>query len=209
MRIPIARLPTCRKYSTETQAIVTGLNTNTETITIYGKTYKKDEYTNLTPRIASLIGRNLHNQEHHPLCLVKESISGYFYENFIGRTGNPIFSAYDSIKPVVTVEENFDSLLIPESHVSRQKSDCYYINKNYLLRGHTTAHQAELIHMGLDNFLIFGDVYRRDEINSTHYPVFHQADGVYTLNKDQVRFEINGLKDSILLSNLINEFFSL
>ena len=32
--------------------------------------------------------------------------------------------------------------------------------------------------MGLDNFIVFGDVYRRDEIDSSHYPVFHQAEGV-------------------------------
>lgn len=186
MRIPVICWTIRRRYSA--QAVVTGLTTKTDIITIYDKTYTKDEYTNVTPRIASFIGRNLHNKQYHPLSLVKESISRYFYENFIGRTGNPIFSVYDNLKPIVTVEENFDSLLVPESHVSRQKSDCYYINKKYVLRGHTTAHQAELIRMGLDNFLIFGDVYRRDEIDSTHYPVFHQADGIYSLNKDQVGY---------------------
>ena len=34
---------------------------------------------------------------------------------------------------------------------------------------------AELISMGLDNFLVVGDVYRRDEIDSSHYPIFHQV----------------------------------
>ena len=34
---------------------------------------------------------------------------------------------------------------------------------------------AELISMGLDNFLVVGDVYRRDAIDSSHYPVFHQV----------------------------------
>jgi len=29
--------------------------------------------------------------------------------------------------------------------------------------------------MGLDNFLVVGDVYRRDAIDSSHYPVFHQV----------------------------------
>ena len=47
-----------------------------------------------------------------------------------------------------------------------------------MLRAHTSAHQEELIKMGHDNFLVVGDVYRRDEIDSTHYPVFHQIEGV-------------------------------
>ena len=46
-----------------------------------------------------------------------------------------------------------------------------------MLRAHTTAHSSELIRSGLDAFLTFGDVYRRDEIDSKHYPVFHQCDG--------------------------------
>ena len=29
-----------------------------------------------------------------------------------------------------------------------------------MLRAHTSAHQADLIRMGLDNFLVIGDVYR-------------------------------------------------
>ena len=39
----------------------------------------------------------------------------------------------------------------------------------------TPAAQADLVSMGLDNFLVVGDVYRRDEIDSSHYPVFHQV----------------------------------
>lgn len=158
-----------------------------QTITVNGKSFDKDEYTNLTPRIISFVGKNLHNREHHPLCLTKQNIVNYIYSNFIGRTGNPIFSVYDNINPVVSVKENFESLLVPEEHPSRQKNDCYYINKDFMLRAHTTAHQYELIQMGLDNFIVFGDVYRRDEIDRTHYPVFHQADGVYSVNKSQVR----------------------
>ena len=31
---------------------------------------------------------------------------------------------------------------------------------------------------GINSFLVAGDVYRRDEIDSTHYPAFHQMEGV-------------------------------
>lgn len=32
--------------------------------------------------------------------------------------------------------------------------------------------------LGLDNFLVIGDVYRRDAIDSLHFPCFHQVEGV-------------------------------
>ena len=32
--------------------------------------------------------------------------------------------------------------------------------------------------MGLDNFMVSGDVYRRDAVDRTHFPVFHQLEGV-------------------------------
>ena len=49
-----------------------------------------------------------------------------------------------------------------------------------------TAHDEELIKMGFDAFLSVGDVYRRDEIDRTHFPVFHQLDGVRLYNSDEV-----------------------
>lgn len=46
--------------------------------------------------------------------------------------------------------------------------------------------QCELMRMGFDNFLVIGDVYRRDEIDSSHYPVFHQVEGVRLFTKSDV-----------------------
>lgn len=149
-----------------------------ETISILNTKYSSDDWTNLTPKIQSLVGRNLHRQEYHPLCLIKQRIVDFIYKKFPSRTKSPLFTVLDNISPVVTVEQNFDSLLVPKDHPSRKKSDCYYINKSLLLRAHTSAHQAELIRSGLNNFLVAGDVYRRDEIDKTHYPVFHQVEGV-------------------------------
>jgi len=45
--------------------------------------------------------------------------------------------------------------------------------------------------MGLDNFLVVGDVYRRDEIDSTHYPVFHQIEGVRLVGESEFT-KLNG-----------------
>lgn len=156
------------------------------TVTIQESIHERDEWTNVTPKIISHVGRNLHLQNKHPLNLVYQRIIDHFYNSFRNSKGNPLFSIYGNLNPIVSITQNFDSLLIPQDHPSRSKSDCYYINKNSLLRAHTTAHQLELINMGLDNFLIIGDVYRRDEIDSTHYPVFHQVDGVRLKTRDEL-----------------------
>lgn len=155
-------------------------------ILINGKEYPTDSFTNVTDKILSLLNRKLYLQQSHPLCLIKENIVNFFYKNFKGRTGNAIFSVIDNLDPVVTTIQNFDSLLIPKDHVSRNKSDCYYLNNNLLLRSHMTAHQFELIKSGLDNFLMVGDVYRRDAIDCTHYPVFHQLDAVKLFSPQEV-----------------------
>ncbi|RZF41121.1 hypothetical protein LSTR_LSTR002753 [Laodelphax striatellus] len=173
-------------------------------VSINNVDYARDNYTNVTPKILSYLGRNLHREKYHPISFVKRRIENYFYKNFIGRRGNPMFSMHDNLNPVVSVESNFDNLLIPADHVSRQKGDCYYINKNYLLRAHTTAHQFDLIKMGLDHFIVTGDVYRRDEIDSTHFPVFHQSDAVRLFTREQLAavagheiepFELNGIEN--------------
>jgi len=78
---------------------------------------------------------------------------------------------------------SFDDLLIPADHVSRSRSDTYYVDDLHCLRTHTSAHQSTLIGGNgpdgfVDSFLVTGDVYRRDEIDATHYPIFHQMEGV-------------------------------
>lgn len=46
------------------------------------------------------------------------------------------------------------------------------------MRCHTSAHQSQMLKLGKTKFLVTGDVYRRDTIDATHYPVFHQMEGV-------------------------------
>ena len=169
------------------------VNKNSGTIELLGHKYPTDDWTNVTPKVISKLGINLHVSKNHPLSHVRQRIVNYFYKAYCNRTGNPLFSIYDNLNPVVTTTQNFDSLLVPPNHPSRKKSDCYFVNHDTLLRAHTTAHQAELIAMGLNNFLVIGDVYRRDEIDSTHYPIFHQIDGVRLCTVDEV---FQSVKDS-------------
>ncbi|XP_014217449.1 probable phenylalanine--tRNA ligase, mitochondrial [Copidosoma floridanum] len=182
-----------RTFSGRNLSTAPEINKSHGKIELLGRKFTTDDWTNVTPKIISKLGCNLHVTKNHPLSHVRQQIVNYFYKAYRGRTGNPLFSVYDNLHPVVTVEQNFDSLLVPPDHPSRNKSDCYYVNQETLLRAHTTAHQAELISSGLNNFLIVGDVYRRDEIDSTHYPVFHQVDAVRLCTRDEI-FE--NVKDS-------------
>ncbi|XP_012253586.2 probable phenylalanine--tRNA ligase, mitochondrial isoform X2 [Athalia rosae] len=183
------RISSIRGYSTASKTDSQKLE-----LEFLGQKYPRDHYTNITAKIARYLGRNLHTVPNHPLSHVRQRITDYFYKAFPNRLGNPVFSIHDNLRPIVTVEQNFDSLLVPKDHPSRSKSDCYYINSNTLLRAHTTAHQSELISMGLNNFIVIGDVYRRDDVNATHYPVFHQADAVRLQTQDEL---FQGVENSV------------
>lgn len=156
--------------------------------------YKRDDWTNLTPRIQSHLNRNIYLQDHHPLSIIRKKIVDHFYKSFVSNRGNPLFSVADNLSPVVSISQNFDSLLIPDNHVSRKKSDSFYLNREYMLRAHCTAHQLDLLKSGLDNFLVIGDVYRRDEIDASHFPVFHQIDAVRTIRRDKLFANHEGLE---------------
>lgn len=174
-------------------------------IELEGQKYETDNWTNITPKIISKLGRNLHQHQKHPLGHMKRRITNYFYKAYTNNVGNPLFSVFDNLNPIVSTYQNFDSLLIPKDHVSRSKTDCYYVNQGTILRAHTTAHQSELISMGLNNFLIVGDVYRRDEIDSTHYPVFHQVDGVRICTADEIFENVKNPSELKLFEHRSNE----
>ncbi|AQL00711.1 Phenylalanine--tRNA ligase chloroplastic/mitochondrial [Zea mays] len=132
---------------------------------------KEDDPTNNVPdNIFSKIGLQLHRRDNHPLGILKNTIYDYFDKNFTGQ-----FDKFDDLCPLVSVKQNFDDVLVPSDHVSRSYNDTYYVDGQTVLRCHTSAHQAELLRHGHTHFLVTGDVYRRDSIDSTHYPVFHQV----------------------------------
>ena len=157
-----------------------------EQVQLFDKVYSRDSMTNVTTSILSKIGRKLHLCKNHPISILREKIQEHVYADYRTRWGGPMFTMVDYLPPVVTVEQNFDSLLVPKDHVSRARNDNYYINSEYLLRAHTSAHQRDLIKTGLDAFLVTGDVYRRDEIDMCHYPVFHQMEGVRLFSQHEL-----------------------
>ncbi|KAK9823346.1 hypothetical protein WJX72_002080 [[Myrmecia] bisecta] len=136
---------------------------------------------NVTDNIFQRMGVNLHRRPDHPLGIIKSAIYDYFQQEHPGR-----FTHFDDLYPVVSVKANFDEVLVPEGHVSRNPNDTYYVDADTVLRCHTSAHQAEILRRGETAFLVTGDVYRRDTIDATHYPVFHQMEGVRVFSPDEV-----------------------
>lgn len=137
---------------------------------------------NVPPQIIEKIGRNLHKMDDHPLGIIKEKIETYM-NSYAAENGISPFDVYDSLPPIVDTKSCFDDLLVGPDHVSRRPSDTYYVTDDTLLRTHTSAHQSKFISSGVNAFLCSGDVYRRDEIDSSHYPVFHQVEGVRIFNE--------------------------
>lgn len=132
---------------------------------------------NLTPQIIEKIGQNLLLAPNHPLAILKTKIHNILQE----------FKLVYPENPIVSVKQNFDHLLIPADHPGRSKSDTYYVDHAHVLRTHTSAHQSEVLMNSDDRaILLAADCYRRDEIDPTHYPVFHQMEGIYTWNEFQL-----------------------
>jgi phenylalanyl-tRNA synthetase alpha chain len=75
---------------------------------------------------------------------------------------------------------NFTLLNLPANHPSRDMHDSFYIDANTLLRTHTSPVQARtmLTHKPPIRVICPGRVYRLDEVDATHSPVFHQVEGL-------------------------------
>jgi phenylalanyl-tRNA synthetase alpha chain len=91
----------------------------------------------------------------------------------------------DDLSPLVSTYDCFDSMLVAKDHVSRRPTDTYYVDPDTVLRTHTSAHEVQMMKQGVKAFLVSGDVYRRDEIDASHYPVFHQMEGVRIFSEVQ------------------------
>jgi len=80
---------------------------------------------------------------------------------------------------------NFTALNIPETHPSRFESDTLYLDygegeEEILLRTHTSPMQARYMEQNEPPVYVVvpGKVFRADEVDATHSPVFHQIEGL-------------------------------
>ncbi|KKK06026.1 phenylalanine--tRNA ligase subunit alpha [Micromonospora sp. HK10] len=110
----------------------------------------------------------------HPLSTLMEQIS----DLFIGM-------GYEVAEgPEVELEwTNFDALNIPADHPARGLMDTFHIapeGSGLVLRTHTSPVQARtmLTRQPPIYVVVPGRVYRTDELDATHAPVFHQVEGL-------------------------------
>ena len=77
-----------------------------------------------------------------------------------------------------TVKNVFDDLNSPKNHPSRSLSDTFYITENTLLRPHTSSMQIRVMNEGKlpIKMVSAGRVFRNDEVDATHSPMFHQLE---------------------------------
>jgi phenylalanyl-tRNA synthetase alpha chain len=73
---------------------------------------------------------------------------------------------------------NFTALNIPEDHPARDMQDTFYLQGDLLLRTHTSPVQIRHLEQNPPPVRIVapGRVYRRDAVDATHSPVFHQVE---------------------------------
>ena len=75
---------------------------------------------------------------------------------------------------------NFEALNIPKDHPARDTQDTFYINDNVVLRTQTSPIQIRVMENQKPPIRILapGRVYRADEVDATHSPLFHQVEGL-------------------------------
>ncbi len=75
---------------------------------------------------------------------------------------------------------NFECLNVPKDHPARDMQDTFYIGENLLLRTQTSAAQIRTMEERKPPIRVIcpGRVYRADEVDATHSPVFHQIEGL-------------------------------
>ena len=73
---------------------------------------------------------------------------------------------------------NFTALNIPEDHPARDMQDTFYLGADLLMRTHTSPVQIRYLEQNQPPVRIVapGRVYRRDAVDATHSPVFHQVE---------------------------------
>ena len=75
---------------------------------------------------------------------------------------------------------NFQCLNVPEDHPARDMQDTFYLAENLLLRTQTSAAQIRTMETMKPPIRVIcpGRVFRADEVDATHSPVFHQIEGL-------------------------------
>ncbi len=107
----------------------------------------------------------------HPITIVNDLINEYFL-----RSGYNIWYGPD----VEDDFHNFEALNFPPDHPSRDTQDTFYLENGLLMRTHTSPVQIRAM-QALDppfKLIVPGRCYRSDAVDASHYPIFHQVEGL-------------------------------
>lgn len=107
----------------------------------------------------------------HPLTIVKREIEDIFLGMGFEIADGP---------EIENVYYNFDALNAPKNHPSRDLEDTFYINDDVLLRTQTSSVQIRVMKDKKPpiKMVSIGRVYRSDDVDATHSPMFHQIEGL-------------------------------
>ena len=109
----------------------------------------------------------------HPLTALKEEIADFFQKRGFTFAEGP---------EVEDEWHNFDALNMPSHHPARQNHDTFFIegHPKHLLRTHTSTVQIRSLAKQKPpiRLLSIGRVYRSDDLDATHTPMFHQIEGL-------------------------------
>ncbi|MDR3318724.1 MAG: phenylalanine--tRNA ligase subunit alpha [Clostridiales bacterium] len=124
----------------------------------------------------------------HPQTLVRNQI----IEIFTGMG----FTVEDG-REVETDYYNFEALNLPPDHPARETQDTFYITENILLRTQTSTTQIRAMEKQQPPIKMInpGRVYRSDEIDATHSPMFHQVEGL-VVDKNITMCDLKGVLDA-------------
>ena len=124
----------------------------------------------------------------HPVSLVQDQLIDVF-------TG----MGFDVVEgPEVEYDHyTFELLNLPKNHPARDAQDTFYIEDNIVLRTHTSPVQARTMLTRKPPIRIVcpGRVYRADEVDATHSPVFHQMEGL-VIDEDVTMADLKGTLDA-------------
>ena len=103
---------------------------------------------------------------------------------------------------VELADYNFTKLNIAENHPSRDRSDTFYVtdDEEVLLRTQTSPMQIramEAIGQPPIRILAPGRVYRKDEVDATHSPMFHQIEGL-VIDKGITMADLKGTLETLI-----------
>ena len=128
----------------------------------------------------------------HPMSIALDEIK----EIFIGMG----FDVLDGPE-IELASYNFDRLNADEGHPSRDWSDTFYFDKDsrVMLRSQTSPMQVRAMETRSLPIRIIapGRVYRKDEVDATHSPMFHQVEGM-VIDKNVTMADLKGTLNTVV-----------